>query len=140
MTLNVGSPVWGFRSADGEDQQSLLAEVFNGNVQGWPFFLFISDGRPPEDEEYETDHELRVSVQGDYGALHWFCTSNQDPPYVTCCTDAPSGGNLTFDGSTGETFPESAALPLSKVQEALNEFLATGKRPECVTWQEFDRV
>lgn len=152
MALNIQSPPWEFRSVEaGEEAHSLVNTVVEmGNAKGWPFFAFYSDDvlnleneSEQEDEDPdETTHELRISVdpRSGYGALHWFCFGDPDSPYVSQTQDTPPELELVYDGSTGEPFPMTALVPLSTVRAALLELSMSRKRPECVIWQEFDRL
>jgi predicted ATPase len=45
---------------------------------------------------------------------------------------------LIFNGSIGSMFPRTAAIPIASTREALDEWLATRKRPTCIEWRPFD--
>lgn len=99
-----------------------------------------------EDTDADPDHEMIVGVDPERGvgvvrysggdaipggdAEEWFSVGDQ----------ARSGGVVEYAYfGTGHEFPADSEVPLSLVQQAMAELVATsGKRPSCVTWQPRD--
>jgi hypothetical protein len=47
--------------------------------------------------------------------------------------------DLLFDPEAGANYPADAAIPVSQLRRAIEEYLRTGERPTCVEWKEADR-
>lgn len=81
-----------------------------------------------EDGEDVPDHEVEVGVRDGWGYIR-MSTSDDDDIW-----------NLDGDPASpqyvqGESeFPAGSGLPLAQVSAALNAFLLTARRPECVPW------
>ncbi|MPZ84707.1 MAG: hypothetical protein GEV28_31720 [Actinophytocola sp.] len=66
------------------------------------------------------------------GAAHGWVTHNPHP-----LVDAPE---LAFSSQGWNTFPSKAVLHTDEVRPAISEFLTTGRRPECIEWQQSEWI
>ncbi|MCP2257491.1 Immunity protein Imm1 [Streptoalloteichus tenebrarius] len=104
--------------------------------------------RPTLGPDGQPEHQLKIDVNapagvgalsftgddpdhpgdGDYAGI-WVTRNNQPP------ARAP---RLYVDKASREEFPTDAVLALDTVRQAVHEFMNTGARPRCVSWQEWD--
>ncbi|MFB9906370.1 Imm1 family immunity protein [Allokutzneria oryzae] len=91
--------------------------------------MVTHDGRELWEGKYP-DHELVVVIDGalDLGAL---CYWDRDTPRAR--TLGPGDGPDFEDENVD--FPPDSWLPRAQITEALAEFVTTGNRPTCVSWQ-----
>ncbi|MGW5053221.1 Imm1 family immunity protein [Actinokineospora sp. NPDC004072] len=134
LTTGVGRVVRGKREAVG-----LIDELLGIDHGSWESILYLGD------VEYYTsrsgpvpNQQMRVSASPAKGAAALNYLDHDDPggPMVISFNPSPEPPevDLIFNGSTGATFPRSAAIPIAAARTALIEWLDTGTRPECIQW------
>lgn len=127
----------------------VLADVL-ANEQPHPTVVYAKD-RTTTGLADLPDHQIKFDADAEVGvaAIHAFGPHDFVDP-----TAASPQGNLAFvtkveptadvdvtlyiDKDTRTEFPKDSIIPLGKLRQALGEFLATGRRPTCVDWQETD--
>lgn len=95
-------------------------------------------GRPDSD----TATILSVVVNNGYGAAYYrdvadgvvsgWVAENPEP--------FPNPPRLVFSSQGWNAFPATAVLSRTHLRELVEEFVTTGHRPECVTWQDSEWI
>jgi Immunity protein Imm1 len=76
------------------------------------------------------DHEAEVGVRSGWGYLRMSAQDDGDSRWIT---DGDPTSPAYVQGESA--FPAGTGLPVTRVAEALKEFLATARRPTTVNWQ-----
>jgi hypothetical protein len=66
------------------------------------------------------------------GVARGWVTHNPDP--------APNAPALAFSAQGGTSFTPDAVVDLDDLRRVIDEFLESGRRPECVAWQEAEWI
>ncbi len=136
----IGSGLWYASTASQLD--SLLHVVFDEPHSGWAARMVIlpESGVPLRTPAPEWGNRLRVvtDLNITWGALNFLHPDEESPTWQgwdsynpKLPAEAPA---LPF-GSSTLAFPQSAALPLSAIWAAVQEYCDTAMRPTCVQWQ-----
>ncbi|SFT84806.1 Immunity protein Imm1 [Actinopolyspora lacussalsi subsp. righensis] len=134
------------RAEQGQQAEALIEELLATDHSSWESHLSFTDESIDPDEvseDWYPDHDVTLAVDptSGYGAMRWTgMIDNVLVPFVTYNPNTEPNIDLLRDGGTPHFFPHSAVLPVDDVRMALLEFARTGQRPECVSWQEFDRL
>jgi hypothetical protein len=138
LTTGVARAVRGIAAS-----KHLIDQVLRMDHAEWETILYIGD------VEFHTttrgpfpNHQLRVSVQPSTGFAALNYMDHQDP-HMSIANSYNAKRplpevRLIFNGSIGSIFPRSAAIPIASTRQALDEWLATRKRPTCIEWRPFD--
>ncbi len=90
------------------------------------------EGREPADPDTGMlDHDVLAAVDGGFGYLSYIDTEH-DLAVLDGSVDSPA---LPVEDLE---FPAGSGVPMGAFTAALREFLATGRRPECVVWRPVD--
>ncbi|TRV73339.1 hypothetical protein FKN01_27655 [Streptomyces sp. 130] len=114
----------------------------------------VEDDHEERSNRWSADNCLYVSVdiESGYGALRWWgkrrptsraSASIFDSVWTSLNSSPPATDPLLImDPGAGDCYPRTAAIPVPRVREALEEFcgLRTGERPECIEWQLLDQT
>lgn len=86
--------------------------------------------------------QMRVSALPHSGYAALSHADNRNPVLAIANSYNPKTPSpdihLVFNGETGAVFPRNAAIPIVDARRALNEWLRTRQRPECIKWIPYD--
>ncbi|MCO1575512.1 Imm1 family immunity protein [Crossiella sp. SN42] len=125
--------------------EALLAEALSPGAGVVQWFVSDREASTGTDgrQRYYPDVRLLTSVgeDGVSAAVSYLAPKSEEFPdgvLVDSLAEqlSPEPVELTFDWQSGLTFPETAAVPIAAVEEAVREFCRTGGRqPTAVRWQ-----
>lgn len=129
---------------DSRGWADLVDEVLSPPPTGSPWWVrghrTLSVGDPHDPRDGPTLLLVAVSANGGAayyrdmpnGVVQGWVTHNPDP-----ISDAPV---LAFSAQGGTSFTPDAVVDLGDLRRAIDEFLETGRRPQCVAWQESEWI
>jgi hypothetical protein len=88
------------------------------------------------------NHNMLVGVdhQEPVGAIYYF-GEDVDDVYFTRSTHAAADDEVIYGYMGNERFfPRDSEVPIDLIRRAVKEFLATARRPTCVSWQPWSDV
>lgn len=126
-----------YATEPGEVTDVLRAVLSGERARG--AFLYVWDRPFDKTTDARPGHQMRVNLDatGQRGAINYVVEGEHGGAWDTL-NPHPSAEASTvwFDATTPTPFRSSAVLPVSEIQQAVEEFVRTGRRPERVQWQQ----
>jgi hypothetical protein len=82
------------------------------------------------------EQSLSIALGADQSMLNWIDEGDTDNAYLTSRGNASAtGDNVEFAFSnTWNEYPPRVLIPIDVARQAVRDFVATGMRPDNVTW------
>jgi hypothetical protein len=126
-----------------KESLALVDEILAAEHADWESTMSIGDVEFHTTKEGPfPNNQMRVSVSpvAGYAALSYTDHDAKGHPIVNSFNPQRPLPEvfLVFNGTTGATFPRTAAIPIEEARKALVEWVKTRTLPTCIEWRPYD--